>query len=160
MENCNLWMWIILNRKLFLYIQLFDYSRRYWTQSLYFVLTVVKEVGASLQELCEESSRPDGLSDFHGGGFPWMWHSLGSYGQSEPPLFLQSTTTQVLCVSGWVCVMSVLLRCWWACTSWRSWRRTSSCAGSLRVSPQRRANSSARIKGWGSPSFICCQIKR
>lgn len=144
---------------LLLYIQLFDYSRRYWKQCLCFFLTVVKEVGASLQELREESSRPDGLSDFHGGGFPWMWHSLGSYGQSEPPLFLQSTTTHVLSVAGWSCVLSVHFRCWWACTSWRSWRRTSSCAGSLRVPPQRRANSSARIKGWDSLSFICCKMK-
>lgn len=112
MENLNLWMCIILNRMLLLYIQLFDYSRRYWKQSLCFFLTVVKEVGASLQELREESSRPDGLSDFHGGGFPWMWHSLGSYGQSEPPLSAVDHNTRSLCrwlIVCTVCPLQVLM---------------------------------------------------
>lgn len=57
------------------------------------------------------------------------------------------------------CMWCVHFRCWWICTSWRSWRRIASWAGSNRAPPQTRANSSAGIKGCDSSTFKWCQMK-
>lgn len=56
----------------------------------------------------------------------------------------------------WGCRLSI--RCWWTCTSWKSWRRRRYCDGSHKEPPQTKANSSAKTRGWVLLGFFIFTI--
>lgn len=53
-----------------------------------------------------------------------------------------------------------LSRSWWTCTSWRSWRRRRSCAGSPRGQQPTRADSSERTRGYVQGTGLYDWIRR